>query len=109
MGHPGTSGASYVQYVAVDRTVAPPRLAPHFSEKFVALPSWHVTDYRFSHAFEALGTPPAGAPPVGPRMAWPDGATRDEVENAAPGGVTAAGLPAAAFVMATFNQLYKAR
>ena len=54
MGHPGTSGAAYIQYVAVDPTVAPPRLARHFSERLLQLPQWHVTDYRYSHAFEVL-------------------------------------------------------
>ena len=44
MGHPGTSGAAYIQYVAVDPLVAPPRLARHFSEKLLQLPQWHVTD-----------------------------------------------------------------
>ena len=67
MGHPGTSGAAYIQYVAVDPTVAPPRLARHFSERLLQLPQWHVTDYRDAHAFAELGTPPEGAPPAGPR------------------------------------------
>ena len=39
---------------------------------------------------------------MGARLAWPDGATRDRVENAAPGGVTAAGLPAAAVVLLSY-------
>ena len=54
MGHPGTSGAAYIQYVAVDPTVAPPRLARHFSERLLQLPQWHVTDYRDAHAFAEL-------------------------------------------------------
>ena len=106
MGHPGTSGAPYVQYVAVDSIVAPPRLAPHFSERLLTLPQWHATDYRDAHAFAALGEPPAGAPPAGPRLAWPAGATRALVETEV-GGARREGLPAAAFVLATFNQLYK--
>ena len=61
MGHPGTSGAAYIQYVAVDPLVAPPRLARHFSEKLLQLPQWHVTDYRDANAFAALGPPPDGA------------------------------------------------
>jgi len=128
MGHPGTSGAAYIQYVAVDPTVAPPRLARHFSERLLQLPQWHVTDYRDAHAFAELGTPPEGAPPAGPRLAWPAGASRALTE-ARVGGMEAGreagfeeggeggregreegregGLPADAFVMATFNQLYK--
>ena len=36
MGHPGTTGARYIQYVAADVHVLPPRLARHFSEKVAA-------------------------------------------------------------------------
>ena len=79
MGHPGTSGAPFVQYVAVDAVVAPPRLAPHFSERLLSLPHWHVTDYRDAHAFAALGAPPAGAPSAGAGLPWPAGATRPAV------------------------------
>ena len=110
MGHPGTSGAAYIQYVAVDPLVAPPRLARHFSEKLLQLPQWHVTDYRDAHAFTTLGTPPDSAPPVGPRLPWPAGASRALTE-ARVGGTQQwreGGLPPGAFVMATFNQLYKA-
>ena len=96
MGHPGTSGAAYVQYVLVDRASAPVSSRSHFTEHFLTMHMWHVTDYRFAHAFEALGAPPAGSPPIGKRLAWPDHATRD-----------ALGLPAKGFVLATFNQLYK--
>ena len=46
MGHPGTSGAAYVDYVLVDRVTTPPALAHHFSERLVSLPLWHVTSYR---------------------------------------------------------------
>jgi len=110
MGHPGTSGAAYVQYVVVDVVTTPPtrRFAAHFSEKLVALPQWHVTDYRDAHAFDALGTPPRGAPTAGRRLKWPPQARRAVVETQPIGGGAAVeGLPAAAFVMATFNQLYK--
>ena len=113
MGHPGTSGAAYIQYVAVDPLVTPPRLARHLSEKLLQLPQWHVTDYRDAHAFAALGTPPDGAPPAGPRLPWPDGASRALTEARVDGTVGGSqqwregGLPPDAFVMATFNQLYK--
>ena len=97
MGHPGTSGAPYVQYVLTDRTSAPPRARSHFTEHFLSLHQWHVTDYRFSNAFERLGRPPIGAPPAGAPLPWPEEARRD-----------ALGLPVnGAFVFATFSQLYK--
>jgi protein O-GlcNAc transferase len=105
MGHPGTSGASYVQYVLTDPIATAPRARTHFSEHLLSLPQWHVTDYRFSHAFNArgpsdrptgLGEPPKGAPPAGPRRPWPEHATRATL-----------GLPQNGFVLATFLQLYK--
>ena len=96
MGHPGTSGAKYVQYVLVDRASAPVGSRSHFSEHLLSLHQWHVTDYRFSHAFEALGRPPAEGPPSGRPLAWPKDAKRSEL-----------GLPPRGFVFATFNQLYK--
>ena len=68
-----------------------------------------MTDYRDANAFAALGTPPDGAPPAGPRLAWPVGASRALTE-ARVGGTQRwreGGLPPGAFVMATFNQLYK--
>jgi protein O-GlcNAc transferase len=105
MGHPGTSGASYVQYVLTDPIATAPRARTHFSEHLLSLPQWHVTDYRFSHAFSArgptdrptgLGEPPKGAAPAGPRRPWPEHATRATL-----------GLPQNGFVLATFLQLYK--
>lgn len=96
MGHPGTSGASYVHYVLVDRVSAPVSAAGHFSERLLSLHMWHVTDYRFAHAFAPLGPPPAGSPPSGPTLAWPADACRRTLD-----------LPPSAFVFATFNQLYK--
>jgi len=38
LGHPGTSGASFIDYTLVDRHVAPLGSAEHFSEKLVVLP-----------------------------------------------------------------------
>ena len=84
MGHPGSSGAPYVQYVLVDPATSPPRTRSHFSEAFLSLHQWHVTDYRYSHAFApvgsersgGLGDPPEHAPAVGERLEWPTTATR---------------------------------
>ncbi len=105
MGHPGTSGAAYVHYVLTDPVAAPPRARSHFSEHVLSLSQWHVTDYRFAHAFNArgpaerptgLGVPPPGAPPAGVRRVWPEHTTRATL-----------GLPRDGFVLATFLQLYK--
>jgi protein O-GlcNAc transferase len=96
MGHPGTSGASYVQYVLVDRASAPVSAAHHFSERLLSLHMWHATDYRFAHAFANLGPPAHGAVPSGPPLPWPADASRAEL-----------GLPDDGFIFATFNQLYK--
>ena len=97
MGHPGTSGASYVQYLLTDRLSAPPNARQQFSEHLLSLHIWHVTDYRFASNFAQLGTPPSGAPPAGPPMPWPAEANRKML-----------GLPADdIFVFATFSQLYK--
>ena len=91
MGHPGTSGAPAVQYVLVDPITSPPRTRAHFSEAFLSMPQWHVTDYRFSHAFsssgpadrpEGLGEPPAGAPAAGRRLPWPTQARHTRLEAA---------------------------
>jgi predicted O-linked N-acetylglucosamine transferase (SPINDLY family) len=46
MGHPGTGGADFVEYVLVDRVTTPPSRRAHFSEALLSLPMWHVTDYR---------------------------------------------------------------
>ena len=97
MGHPGTSVARYIQYALADRATAPPRSRSHFAEHLLVMPQWHVTDYRFSHAFvDRVGAPPQGAPPTGPKAVWPGGASADGV-----------GLPWGRVVLATFNQLYK--
>ena len=97
MGHPGTSGARYIQYALADRATAPPSARSHFTEHLFMMPQWHVTDYRYSQPFtERFGEPPPGAPPIGPAVAWPVGATAEGI-----------GLPPGRVVLATFNQLYK--
>lgn len=97
MGHPGTSGAKYIQYALVDRVSSPPRSRNHFSEHLLMLHQWHVTDYRFSHAFTSkLGSPPSGGLVPSPARPWPVVVSRAGVE-----------LPEGSVVFATFNQLYK--
>jgi predicted O-linked N-acetylglucosamine transferase (SPINDLY family) len=38
LGHPGTMGAPWIDYVIADRVIIPPGHEPHFSEKIVRLP-----------------------------------------------------------------------
>ena len=47
MGFPGTSGAKFIDTATVDRHVAPPEYAIHFSEKLMLLQlSYFVSDYH---------------------------------------------------------------
>jgi protein O-GlcNAc transferase len=53
--YPGTSGASYTDYVVADRRVAPPEAtASHFSEKLVLLPHSYQVNY-YPRAVVPLG------------------------------------------------------
>lgn len=77
LGYPGTTGASYIDYVIADKVVLPPQLQPHFSEKAVYLPnSYQVNDAQRRIAARVF--------------------SREEV-----------GLPAQGFVFCCFNNNYK--
>jgi protein O-GlcNAc transferase len=77
LGFPGTMGAPFIDYIIVDRFVAPPEAQPHFSERLVHLPDcYQPNDSRRRIADE---TP-----------------TRAE-----------SGLPESGFVFACFNNSYK--
>ena len=77
LGYPGTTGADYMDYVIGDKTVLPPSLYPHFTEKPVLLPhSYQVNDSQRRIADRVF--------------------TREEV-----------GLPAQGFVFCCFNNNYK--
>jgi predicted O-linked N-acetylglucosamine transferase (SPINDLY family) len=77
MGHAGTTGADFIDYLIADDTVVPEELAQHYSEKIIRLPdTYWVNDPRH--------TPSAIAP------------TRSEV-----------GLPEQGFVLCCFNQNVK--
>jgi len=77
LGHPGTMGASYMDYILADTTIITPESEPYFSEKVIYLPhSYQPNDRRrtvSSHVF-----------------------TRAEL-----------GLPAEAFVFCCFNNNFK--
>jgi protein O-GlcNAc transferase len=77
LGHPGTSGARFMDWCVVDRVVAPPEHAPHYTEQLVWMPhTYQVNDRKREVAEEA------------PTRA-------------------ACGLPDGGFVFACFNQTYK--
>ena len=77
LGYPGTTGADYMDYVIGDKTVLPPSLYPHFTEKPVLLPhSYQVNDSQRRISDRVF--------------------TREEV-----------GLPAQGFVFCCFNNNYK--
>jgi predicted O-linked N-acetylglucosamine transferase (SPINDLY family) len=47
LGYPGSMGADFIDYAIVDRVVAPPEHAPHFSERLAYLPhSYQPNDDR---------------------------------------------------------------
>lgn len=77
LGHPGTMGADFIDYILADRHVIPPGAERFYSERVIRLPhSYQVNDHD--------------------RVAPPETPTRGE-----------AGLPPDAFVFACFNANYK--
>ena len=76
-GFPGTSGTYFTDYVIVNPFMAPPELAPHFSERLAYLPDW-------DEPTETQRTVAANTP-----------------------SRAACGLPEKGFVFCSFNQLYK--
>ncbi|KAL8201676.1 hypothetical protein R6Q57_010823 [Mikania cordata] len=82
MGFPGTTGASYIQYLVTDEFVSPTRFAHIYSEKLVHLPHcYFVNDYKQKN-FDVLD------PNCQPKR-------------------SAYGLPETKFIFGCFNQLYK--
>ena len=96
LGYPATTGAAYMDYMITDVTVSPPDLARHYSEALVLVPGCYYTnDHARYHAKEARDFAAAGAPGSPSRDAYVHAQRRE------------AGLPAAATLVANFNQLYK--
>jgi len=57
LGYPGTSGASYMDYIVTDRVTSPVELAPQYSEKLAYMPrTFFVGDHRqmFTHMKERV-------------------------------------------------------
>jgi predicted O-linked N-acetylglucosamine transferase (SPINDLY family) len=66
LGYPGTSGASYMDYLIADRTIVPPAHFAHYEEKVVHLPHSYLP-YDSTRVIgevlpqrERLGLPPTG-------------------------------------------------
>lgn len=57
LGHPGTMGAEYIDYILADRTVIPPDHEQYYSEKVVVLPGC----YQANDARRAIGQEPSRA------------------------------------------------
>ncbi|XP_010239774.1 probable UDP-N-acetylglucosamine--peptide N-acetylglucosaminyltransferase SEC isoform X2 [Brachypodium distachyon] len=82
MGFPGTTGASYIDYLVTDEFVSPTRYAHIYSEKLVHLPHcYFVNDYKQKN--------------------------RDVFSPLCPHKRSDYGLPEDKFIFACFNQLYK--
>jgi len=77
LGFPGTSGAAFFDYIVTDDIVTPPEDARHYSEAFAAMPHCYQVNNRDQRISETA-------------------ISRAE-----------AGLPADAFVLASFNNTYK--
>ena len=66
LGFPGTMGADFIDYVLVDRHVAPPEHQPFYSEKLVYLPdTYQVTDGQRRIAEPMPTRAAAGLPETG--------------------------------------------
>ncbi|KAM3366949.1 hypothetical protein ACQJBY_015935 [Aegilops geniculata] len=82
MGFPGTTGASYIDYLVTDEFVSPTRYAHIYSEKLVHLPHcYFVNDYKQKNC--------------------------DVLNPVCPHKRSDYGLPKDKFIFACFNQLYK--
>uniref|UniRef100_A0ACD5UQR7 Uncharacterized protein n=1 Tax=Avena sativa TaxID=4498 RepID=A0ACD5UQR7_AVESA len=82
MGFPGTTGASYIDYLVTDEFVSPTRFAHIYSEKLVHLPHcYFVNDYKQKNC--------------------------DVLSPVCPHKRSDYGLPEDKFIFACFNQLYK--
>ncbi|KAH9315388.1 hypothetical protein KI387_024015 [Taxus chinensis] len=82
MGFPGTTGASYIDYLVTDEFVSPTRFSHIYSEKLVHLPHcYFVNDYKQKN--------------------------RDVLNLACQPKRSDYGLPEDKFLFACFNQLYK--
>jgi len=57
LGYPGTSGATYMDYIVTDETTSPLEFEEHYSEKFAYMPlTYFIGDHKqmFPHLTERL-------------------------------------------------------
>lgn len=58
LGYPGSSGASYMDYIVTDKFTSPIKLAEHYSEKLAYMPhTFFVGDHRFMFPHLLLSGP----------------------------------------------------
>jgi len=65
LGYIGTMGASFIDYVVVDKTAVPAEMQSFFSEKLLQLPCYMVHDSQRIIASETITRAEAGLPEVG--------------------------------------------
>ncbi len=65
LGYIGTMGASFIDYVVVDKTVVPDDMQPFFTEKLLQLPCYMVHDSQRVIASDALTRVAVGLPDEG--------------------------------------------
>ncbi|VAW89595.1 TPR domain protein, putative component of TonB system [hydrothermal vent metagenome] len=65
LGYIGTMGASFIDYVVVDKTAVPAEMQPFFSEKLLQLPCYMVHDSQRVIASETMTRAEAGLPEAG--------------------------------------------
>ena len=66
LGYPGSSGASYMDYIVTDKFTSPLELADHYSEKLAYMPhTFFVGDHRYMFPHLLLpGTGTTNAEPI---------------------------------------------
>ena len=64
LGYTGTSGARFVDYLPADRTLVPPSLARHYTERLVHLPHLEHASQHASRTGASRRRPPAQPPAV---------------------------------------------
>lgn len=65
LGYIGSMGASFIDYVVVDKTVVPDKMQPFFTEKLLHLPCYMVHDSQRVIASETMTREEAGLPKEG--------------------------------------------
>eukprot|EP00899_Mesostigma_viride_P026292 jgi/Mesvir1/6848/Mv09021-RA.1 len=102
LGFPGTSGASFIDYIVVDDVVAPNDSADQFSERWLRLPaSFFVNSHMALSEKRKSRVSAALADAASPGSSAGEMAPSSEVTRAS------LGIPEDAFVFACFNKMQK--